>query len=348
MGAQYIERNDILQSYFPQDLARIVEHSSAIKPRLFCGGAHTAVVQSTGQIVVSGGTDTNHPYESQGEMIIDYPVKNFSPVPGLRGVISAECGVGSTFLLLLDGQVLRYGNSLPSTILTNVSDIVSIVVSKITLLIRADGQVYHSTVETHDGFKLMKDVEDIVSATINIRDDTIIFLNSVGEVLILNNEVTKYTALPEINNAIQLTGDIDHILALRVDGKVLIKGQIAGLDMVEAKTFTEIESLSNIVAIATGWRHAIALSADGCVYGWGDNFRTSLGFKSEHKDGDGRIIVPLKVIITGKFRDVRCSTSNTFLISTDGSVIGAGGNYAYELGLPGKRLPFTKLDVMVK
>ena len=297
-------------------------------------------------------------------MIIKYPVKKFTPVPGLRGVTSAGCDLGLTLLILVDGQVLQYGNKLPSTILPNVSDVVNIVITDNSpLLIRSDGRVYRSNVRNNEDYKLIEDVDvrNIISAIVN--NGKITFLNSSGEVLFQKwdeiNDAYKYTALPEINNVIQLASGIDYALALRVDGRVSIKGRMIGLDMVEAKTFaeiemmgldttefktfTEIEQLSNIVSIAGGWKHAVALRTDGHVYGWGDNATSALGSRMGHKD---RIIIfPLRVISKDKFRDVRCGDKETFLISADGSVIGAGRNNTHELGLPNKLVPFTKLDV---
>lgn len=74
-----------------------------------------------------------------------------------------------------------------------------------------------------------------------------------------------------------------HTLALKSDGTMLswgwdANGQLGNDVALEAKaTPVAVNPISNVVAVAAGGRHSLALKSDGIVYAWGADFAGQLG-----------------------------------------------------------------------
>jgi hypothetical protein len=92
------------------------------------------------------------------------------------------------------------------------------------------------------------------------------------------------------------TGD-HHTLALASDGRVYCTGLNAhgecGLGHRElVDEFTAVPGLSNnIVAVAAGGRHSLALSSTGAVYGWGWNYHGQLGQQPDGANGGSHFVL---------------------------------------------------------
>jgi len=83
----------------------------------------------------------------------------------------------------------------------------------------------------------------------------------------------------------QVQGGIDHVVALGSDGKVYTAGhndagqlgRSVDPSLIDEK-FTAVPGLpANIIAIAAGYKHTLALTDDGHIYAWGANFYGQIG-----------------------------------------------------------------------
>jgi hypothetical protein len=89
-----------------------------------------------------------------------------------------------------------------------------------------------------------------------------------------------------------------------------------------------VPGLSNIVAIAGGSGHAIALKNDGTVWAWGDNASGDLGDDSGEGRDDAEPVPGLTNVISIASGDQHC-----FAICSDGKIWGWGLNEDWELGI---------------
>lgn len=106
--------------------------------------------------------------------------------------------------------------------------------------------------------------------------------NTLGQLGNHNAAGTEGTAyLP--TQPVALSAGFDHTLALLNDGTVMAWGdnRFGQLGLSSSKSSINapkpITSLPEVAAIATGFRHSLALSADGEVYAWGSNIAGQLG-----------------------------------------------------------------------
>ncbi|MDR2638689.1 MAG: hypothetical protein LBC09_02495, partial [Helicobacteraceae bacterium] len=140
-----------------------------------------------------------------------------------------------------------------------------------------------------------------------------------------------------------------HSLALDKESKVYAAGsskygQLGLDDKSNRNRFTEVKGLSdkNIIAIAAGDAHSIALGKDGKVYAAGDNKYGQLGVGdktdrdsfTEAESLNGKNII---AIAAGAYRSLA--------LSSDGKIYAAGSNKSGELGLGDRkrRVSFTEV-----
>ena len=73
----------------------------------------------------------------------------------------------------------------------------------------------------------------------------------------------------------------------------------------------------NIIEIAIGLNHCLALSHDGRIFGWGDN---SCGQFAKIEDFNQQLSKPVQIKLTYLVQSVCCYGNNTIIISKDGAV----------------------------
>ncbi len=85
------------------------------------------------------------------------------------------------------------------------------------------------------------------------------------------------------NNIVAIAAGLNHSVALKKDGTVLTwgsdeKGQLGdGTPLADKSTPTVVGGATNIVAIAAGGLHSLALKSDGKMFSWGDDTEGQLG-----------------------------------------------------------------------
>lgn len=83
----------------------------------------------------------------------------------------------------------------------------------------------------------------------------------------------------------------------------------------------------NLVSVACGSDHTMAMSNNGTLWGWGNNSQSQLGLQASAVRTS-----PVQVGATGSWASVACGTSYTVAADRDGSLWGWGNNYYGQLG----------------
>lgn len=117
----------------------------------------------------------------------------------------------------------------------------------------------------------------------------------------------------------QIVSKVDFGLALHEDGRVRAWGQLPTEDFTRtALRPTIVEGFSNIVSIAGGDAHCVAIDADGAAWIWGDP-----DGRANPEQGTFRIPTKIEGIERAVFAEMK--GARTFIGVADGRVFGMGG-----------------------
>ncbi len=93
-------------------------------------------------------------------------------------------------------------------------------------------------------------------------------------------------------------------------------------------TFKRVEKLSDIISVAAGDFHSLALDKDGRVYSCGKNYHGQLGLDTDENQTQFTAIpIPAKITL------ITAGTNNSYAVSEDGKLFACGANYFGQLGL---------------
>ncbi len=111
-----------------------------------------------------------------------------------------------------------------------------------------------------------------------------------------------------------------------------IYGELGTLDSVETgvpqqAVFPDGRPVTDVVAVAAGGYHTIALTSDGRVLGWGSNLIGELGTGWTSNGNRGA----LQAAITG-VRMIAAGHDHSLAVTSDGSLWAWGGNYSGQVG----------------
>ncbi|MFA7150813.1 MAG: prepilin-type N-terminal cleavage/methylation domain-containing protein [Candidatus Paceibacterota bacterium] len=161
-----------------------------------------------------------------------------------------------------------------------------------------------------------------------------------------------------LTNAISVAAGSAYSLALLEDGTVYTwgnnwYGQLGDNTTehssapVKVKGVGGVDYLTDIVAIASGWYHSLALKSDGTVYAWGSNLYGGLGVGV----GSDYISTPVEVkgiggvgSLTG-IETIGTGHRNSFAVGSDGAVYAWGLNDYGELGDDTVESRFTPVKI---
>lgn len=130
----------------------------------------------------------------------------------------------------------------------------------------------------------------------------------------------------------QICAGWGHALALKEDGTVWAwgdnsAGQLGTGFPEESGLFPVlVAGLQDIVSVAAGAYHSIAVRGDGTVFTWGDNSSGQLGRSGVASD------TPVAIPSLGGIKKAGAGDFHTFAISNDSQVYGWGANYDRQLG----------------
>ncbi|OTF82930.1 RCC1 domain containing protein [Euroglyphus maynei] len=99
----------------------------------------------------------------------------------------------------------------------------------------------------------------------------------------------------------------------------------------------------NIVEIACGQHHSVALSRSGHLFTWGHNAYGQLGIGERLNYRN----IPTKVIDGDNFiiKQVTCGQNHVLAVSVDGQLLGFGSNYYGQLGTGSRRNEFAPVPL---
>eukprot|EP01114_Cavostelium_apophysatum_P000595 TRINITY_DN10544_c0_g1_i1.p1 TRINITY_DN10544_c0_g1~~TRINITY_DN10544_c0_g1_i1.p1 ORF type:complete len:384 (+),score=35.62 TRINITY_DN10544_c0_g1_i1:98-1153(+) len=113
-------------------------------------------------------------------------------------------------------------------------------------------------------------------------------------------------------------------------------GQCGIHDLKSVRSFTQIEGLKNITAIACGWRHSLCCSDSGDVFAFGDGKYGQLGLQKADQSNasreSGAVRTP-QIVDIGNVVKVFCGWNSSFALINSGTLLSFGRNHLGQLGL---------------
>lgn len=167
-------------------------------------------------------------------------------------------------------------------------------------------------------------------------------LNEFGQLGSAANNGTKApnsvpTMVAGLSDVVAIAAGLSHTLALRSDGTVWAFGfnyfgQLGttsdNLSGVVAHPIpTQVPGLSNVVAIAAGDRHNLALRSDGTVWAFGHNVFGQLGTDTNNNIYESANPTPTQVAGLSGAVAVAAGGASSWVVRSDGSVWAFGDNY---------------------
>ena len=217
--------------------------------------------------VAGWGLNNDWPYVYKGQAT--------APV-GLTNAVAVAAGHRHSLALRADGTVLAWGanTSGEANVPGELSNVVAIGTANVrNLALRSDGTVVGWGTGTTN---VPADLTNAVAIALG-RDHNLV-LRADGTVTAWGANDAGQTNVPAgLSNVVAIAAGDQHNLVLRADGSMLAWGQYGrwnplpppiGYDIVP---MTVPNSLTDIVAIASGSSHCLALEANGKVLAWGDN-----------------------------------------------------------------------------
>jgi len=137
--------------------------------------------------------------------------------------------------------------------------------------------------------------------------------------------------IPTVQTVLGLSGVISvsaggaHVLALKEDGTVWAwgdnyEGQLGNGTFADGVAVpAQVPGLTNIVAVAAGADHSLALRSDGTLWVWGDNSYGELGNGTRNPPGINGTPSPIQVPISGVVA-IAAGYEFSIALKTDGTV----------------------------
>lgn len=298
------------------------------------GGFHVLALKQDGSVWAWGANRTGQ--LGQGTDT-DVPVVNPVRVKGLSKIVSIAAGNGHSLALRSDGTVWVWGGNW---------------VGQLGL-----GEVDQVNLPTQlPGLTNVKAIYVGFWHNIAVKTDGTVWTwgdNTAGDLGLGDIDIRKFpTQLFGFDDAVEFfLGDSS--FALKADGSVWawggnIQGQLglgeADLDKCFGYpcsiTPRRIEGLNNIIGLASGGNHSLAVSRDGSVWSWGGDFNGELGLRDtplEHCFGWFPYkpcgLKPRKIDSLNSVASVSAGFNHSEALKSDGSLWTWGSNDYRELGL---------------
>jgi len=178
------------------------------------------------------------------------------------------------------------------------------------------------------------------SNTFALRNDGTVWAVGTGS-LIDGSGISVHapTQIQGLDNIISIAAGASHAIALRSDGTVWAWGGGNWLGQlgdgtttnrttsIAIATPTQVNNLSNIVAISSNGYHSLALRSDGTVWAWGSNFNERRGVGAS-----GHLHTPAQVQGLTNIAAISAGDDHSVALRSDGTVWAWGNNAHGRLG----------------
>ncbi len=255
-----------------------------------------------------------------------------TPIPvGESNVIAVAAGGSHSLALRADGSVLGWGGNsyAQATPPPNATNAVAIAAGySFSLALRADGTVVGWGYNGSGQISIPASATTV--AAIAAGSGHSLGLRTNGTVVGWgSNGYGQATPPASASNVVAIAAGGNYSLALRADGRVIgwgfnLYGQATGTPTASSPysaagmVIVAGQPLSDIVAIAAGNDHGLALRADGSVVGW--------GYNNAGQTDTPAIATNVVAIVAGEF--------HSLALRADGSVVGWGRNFEGQTTIP--------------
>jgi alpha-tubulin suppressor-like RCC1 family protein len=260
-------------------------------------------------------------------------------VRGLKDVVAIATGNAHSLALKKDGTVWAWGNNEFGQLGngTNKSSFVPVQVKGLKDVVAIAAGSNHSLVLKKDG--------------------TVWAWGEVWFDLLNENSRLVYSSVPVqikgLKDVVAIAAGEHHSLGLKKDGTVWAWGDnfFGQLGNSPREKYSlvpvQVKGLKDILAIATGEWHSLAIKKDGTVWAWGENSTGQLGNETSGKDKYSYVPVQVKGI-----KDVLAISAGSYhslALKKDGTVWGWGANARGQLGNGGAGVYSTvPVQVIIK
>ena len=326
----------------PNSLSNIVAVAS--------GFYHTLALKPDGRLLSFGDNQVGQMGNGTFEQFLSDINPNPEPVTNLTSVTTIACGDYHSLALKCDGTVWFWGqqylfakkHAIP-ILVTNLSDVIAIAGAAVhSLAAKADGTVWawgqNDVGQLGDGTQTEREqpvrvggLNGVIAISTRrlhnfaLKADRTVWAwgnNSDGQ---LGDGTSTNRSLPVkvsgLTDIVAIAAGGSHGLALKADGRVWawgnnLSGQLA-LEPVNVSTQREprqVAGLTNVVAIAAGFKYSLAVTGNGQVWAWGSNFSGQLG-----NDVVPESSVPLAVKGVPNAFAIAAGDSSSFALTGNGS-----------------------------
>ncbi|MBN9661583.1 MAG: hypothetical protein J0H49_25530 [Acidobacteria bacterium] len=331
--------------------------------RIAAGTGHTAVLRSDGTVWAAGNNGSGQ--IGDGTIVNR---TSAVPVPGLSGITALSGDFSHNLAAGPLGRVQAWGLNTNGSIgdQTTVNKLSPAYVNGLILATRVAAGATHSLASRSDGsvwvwgdntyrqlgnnmqYLLspwlvdgLQNVVDVAAGngfSVVLKDDGTVWTwgrNDKGQ-LGDGSRVQRFApaAVEGLTNIIAISSGDAFSLALDREGRVWTWGESgagqlgAGVPMSPVLGIARANSLTGVVGISAGDRHAMAVRSDGTVWTWGDNAQAQLGLPASSPS-----FQPVQVAGLYGVAGVSAGGQHSLAWKRDGSLLAWGSNQSGQFGL---------------